>query len=155
MVGTERPALENLNSDDLNSRNEINRRAVLAAAGVGIAAGAASLLAACGKHGEPSASSTSPTSEAPKPGQLDLEIPRSAFGNGEGTYTVLLCADTLISNAGFNAIPDKDALPQRIVFDGGQHYLIVRPHWRGMDPPAATPGSRPLRNRLGHGVGPG
>ncbi len=28
MVGTERPALENLNSDDLNSRNEINRRAV-------------------------------------------------------------------------------------------------------------------------------
>ena len=119
MDGTAKPA---------ESHKEINRRSVLAVAGVGIAAGAASLLIACDKHGEPSSSpSPSPTPGASQPGELDLVIPRSAFGNGQGTYTVFLCADTLISNAAFAAIAGQHKLPQRISFDGGQHVLIVRP----------------------------
>lgn len=113
MTGTDKPAAE------------INRRAVLAAAGIGIAAGATSLLVACEKHSQ---ASPSPTPQGSKPGRLDLEIPRSAFGNGQGTYTVLLCNDndTLISNAALNAVAGDHTLPQRIVFDGGQHVLIVR-----------------------------
>lgn len=136
MAGTERPRTAEPAGDDLRSHREINRRVVLAAAGLGIAAGAASLVA-CDKHGSPSASSPSPTpSTSPTPatrqaGELDLAIPRSAFGNGQGTYTVFLCADTLISNVAFDAVPGQHKLPQPIVFDGGQHVLIVRPSTGG------------------------